>query len=339
MGGVKENGAYGLDKVGGGGSRGPMEGRDAGRFKAAMKFMESRRDVPFYVQVWGHIAHYPVDPHPFLVAMFEDLEVRRGDFPKHMQAKFDEAESLGGNLDEGMAKYLAEVYSLDVMVGELLEKLDDLGLRENTIVAFASDQGPAPVITQKDNDPRISVNMMGSAGSLRGGKSDFLEGGVRSPFIIRWPGHVPAGKVNTTSITSALDWLPTVAAIAGIAYDPDMFEGEDVSDIWKGAARSRKNPLFWRKRLHPSDRAMLQGDWKLLMVGGQTALYNLSENPDEDIDLADQHEEIFEELKGTLEDWTRTLPNRDGGSAVVIGPADIPPGAGTTSSRPSAGHP
>jgi N-acetylgalactosamine-6-sulfatase len=228
---------------------------------------------------------------------------------------------------------------MDTMIGRLLAKLDDLGLRENTIVVFASDQGPAPVRVKTDRGYQSSPNMLGFAGGLRGGKFDFWEGGVRSPFIIRWPGNVPAGKVNTTSVISALDWLPTIAGIAGIAYDPSMFEGEDVSDIWKGADRSRRNPLFWRHHLDPSDAAMLQGDWKLLMNGGETFLYNLSDNPEEDVDLAEEHKEIFDTLKSTLEDWSRTLPNEHGAKAVTMPPADIPQTARTTGSASSGGHP
>ena len=259
IGSNKEAGTYGLDEISDGPRPRAREGRDTGPFNTAIEFIERNKDVPFYVNVWGHIPHFPVDPHPSFAAVFKDVSVNRADFPKHMQVKFDEAERIGGDLNAGMANYLGDVYSLDVMVGKLVQKLDDLGLRENTIVVFSSDQGPAPVTFAREEGDQVSGNMLGSAGGLRGEKHGHWEGGVRSPFIIRWPAHVPAGKVNKTSITSGLDWLPTLATIAGLTYDTSMFEGEDVSDIWQGADRSRKNPLFWRPHDKESRVSMLQG--------------------------------------------------------------------------------
>ena len=324
IGSNKEAGTYGLDEISGGPRPQAREGRDAGVFKAAIEFIEKHRDVPFYVNVWGHIPHFPVDPHPSVAAVFKDVSVKREDFPEHMQVKFDEVESIGGNLDEGMANYLGDVYSLDVMVGKLVQKLDDLGLRENTIVVFTSDQGPMPVSVVREAGDRVSPNMLGSAGGLRGEKHGFWEGGVRAPFIIRWPAKVPAGKVNKTSITSGLDWLPTVATVAGLTYDKSMFEGEDVSDIWKGADRSRKNPLFWRTRGDESRVSMLQADWKMHMNEGETVLYNLSNNPDEDVNVAGEYKEIFDKLKKNMDDWNKTLPNKDAATAVVMPPVDLP---------------
>ena len=96
-------------------------------------------------------------------------------------------------------------------------------------------------------------------------------------------------------------------SIAGIPYEKEMFEGEDVSDIWKGSKRSRKGPLFWGAG---EPVAMLQGDWKLHKNEDETALYNLSDNPEEDLDVAGEYPEIFTKLKKEMNDWTGTLPNR-----------------------------
>ncbi len=144
------------------------------------------------------------------------------------------------------------------------------------------------------------------------------------PFLIRWPGNIPAGIVNTTSITSALDWLPTLAAIAGVPYDKDMFEGEDVSDIWKGSKRSRRNPLFWSRILATKPIAMLQGDWKIHRRKNEVSLYHLSDDPEENIDLAEKYPEIVLKLEKKLDEWGGTLPNGDASKAVVTTPADLP---------------
>jgi N-acetylgalactosamine-6-sulfatase len=315
----RDPGTYGIDQISGNENRKSIQGRDAGVFKAATAFIESNKDVPFYVNIWSNSVHFAVDPHPSLSAVFKDIEVKREDFSKFMQVKFDQTENAGRSPNKGMAAYLGEVYGLDLLVGNLLQKLDELGLRQNTIVVFSSDNGPENIskrrLGQGDLRP---LNTMGYAGGLRGGKHNPYEGGVRSPFLIRWPGNVPAGNVNTTSITSALDWLPSLASIAGVSYDKDMFEGEDVSDIWKGSKRSRKNPLFWH------NGAILQGDWKMHKQGEKISLYNLSDNPEEDVNLADKYPEILEKLKKKLDEWCSTLPNEDGSKAVVITPADIP---------------
>jgi len=129
-----------------------------------------------------------------------------------------------------MANYATEVYYLDQFIGELLAKLDELGLRENTILVFSSDQGAAvPDYGTVPVSPK-ECNLVGWSGGLRGQKHDQHEGGIRSPFILRWPGHVPAGKTNHVSITSALDWLPTLCRIAEVPIDPAEFQGEDVLD-------------------------------------------------------------------------------------------------------------
>ena len=320
---VKKDGTYGIDVVSNPGSNRGDAGRDSEVFQEAIDFIERHKEGQFYVNVWAHTSHFPVDPFASFSAIFEGLNVNREDFSKHMQDKFDRAESIGGNINEGMANYLGEVYSLDLWVGKLLKKLDELDLRKNTIVVFSSDQGPAPAAHPKRMENPLSWNMLGSAGKLRGGKFTHFEGGVRSPFVIRWPGAVPAGKVNVGSVTSALDWLPTLATIAGIDYDRGMFEGEDVSDIWKGTDRSRKNPLFWGS-IRRGVMQMLQGDWKIHNWKGKISLYNLSDNPQEDVDLADRYPDIVVKLKKKLDEWASTLPNEDGSKAVVITPADIP---------------
>jgi N-acetylgalactosamine-6-sulfatase len=325
IGNNRESGTYGIDKIYSKETRKSIHGRDAGEFKAATKFIKRNKDVPFYVNIWTHSVHFAVGNNPSLATVFKDIDVKREDFSKFMQAKFDLTENAGRSPNKGMAAYLGEVYALDKLVGRLLEKLDELGLRQNTIVVFSSDNGPARISKRrlKEGDLR-AWNNMGDTGGLRGGKHTPYEGGVRSPFIIRWPGNVPAGNVSTTSITSALDWLPTLAAIAGVSYDKGMFEGEDVSDIWKGSKRSRKNPLFWSNVLGTRPIAILQGDWKMHKSKKGISLYNLAENPEEDVDLAGKYPEIAAKLKHKLDEWGSTLPNKAGSKAVVITPADIP---------------
>ncbi len=177
-----QNGTYGIDHIDIiGGNRSSDGGRDVNLFDAAIEFIENNKDESFYVNVWGHISHFTVDPVVSLVDVFSGVNAQRSDFGINMQGRFDDCESLGGNIQTSMRNYLGDVYSLDMQVEKLLAKLDELGLSENTIVIFSSDQGPAPVIlgsgkTSGDGSPgentgvNPSLNMLGYAGGFRGGK-------------------------------------------------------------------------------------------------------------------------------------------------------------------------
>jgi N-acetylgalactosamine-6-sulfatase len=207
-------GTYGIDRINvAGGSKRDGRGRDAPIYDDAIAFIEAHKDRPFYVNVWGHVTHHPVNPPAAYVERFRGLAVRETDFPPPMRAKFATAKARGGDLDATMRSYLANVASLDDAVGRLLKRLDALGLRENTIVVFSSDHGSPAIPTEErpQDRPRrrkrpeqaggtdgdhfaLSLNLMGSNGHLRGGKHGMYEGGVRVPFIVRWPGRVPAAS-------------------------------------------------------------------------------------------------------------------------------------------------
>jgi N-acetylgalactosamine-6-sulfatase len=101
-----------------------------------------------------------------------------------------------------MRPYLADVYALDLNVGRVLDIIDELGIRDNPIVVFSSDHCPAPVVAGKKGARTYSNNMLGYAGTLRGGKHEQYEGGIRVPFIIRWPDRVPSQKWNQTPLST-----------------------------------------------------------------------------------------------------------------------------------------
>ncbi len=211
------DGTYGIDTVKTiGKSRDRSAGRDTDLYSAAIEFIRENKDEPFYVNVWGHATHFPVNTPAELAGRFKDVTVDREDFSPTMQHKFDECLRIGGDLDESMRQYLGDVYQIDLNVGRVLKALDDLGLRENTIVVFSSDHGPAPVILGKKGAREFSNNMLGYAGKFRGGKHEQYEGGTRVPFIIRWPDKVEAGRVDTTNVCSFVDWLPTFARLPGL---------------------------------------------------------------------------------------------------------------------------
>ncbi|MEO0446714.1 MAG: sulfatase-like hydrolase/transferase, partial [Verrucomicrobiota bacterium] len=255
------SGIYGIDEYQAGGqTKGTPRGRDAGLFDAAIDFIRRHADQPFYVNVWGHATHYPVNVHPDLEAEFENVTVDRDDFSPSMQPKFDECEKIGGHLDQAMRQYLGDVWAIDRNVERLLAVIDEEGLRSNTLVVFSSDHGPAPVLLGRGKvSKEFSHNMLGYAGELRGGKHDQYEGGVRAPFIIRWPGRVKAGYTDSTHVISGMDWMPTLCRLAGITDLPEPLDGEDVSDIWLGESREREKPLFWKTSSPGRSASMREG--------------------------------------------------------------------------------
>lgn len=316
----QKSGTYGMDSIGAdeeekGGKKKKLDddlGRDAQIYGDAIKFIEKNRNGPFYVNVWGHIAHNPVNPTDALVKRWNGLKVNEGDFPAQMRAKFNEVRQAGGDVDDGMRRYLADVESLDDSVGRLLVRLDQLGLRENTIVVFSTDQGADMT---KAGGGGLRFNQMGFNGPVRGGKHTHWEGGVRVPWIVRWPGHVPAGRTDGKSVISGVDWLPTLCAIAGVKINVDDFDGEDVSAAWLGKGPyERTKPLVWKSSSPGSDPCIREGRWKLSHPtrknGGEFELYDIIADPAESKNLAAQHPGVVKKLSATVEAWVAKLPKQ-----------------------------
>lgn len=309
------DGTYGIDTVKViGKSRDKTSGnsgRDDDLYSAAIEFIRENKDEPFYVNIWGHATHFPVNTSEGLVAEFKEVQVDRNDFSPTMQHKFDECLQIGGELDESMRQYLGDVYQIDQNVSRLLTTLDELGLRDNTIVVFSSDHGPAPVILAKQGARKYSNNMLGYAGEFRGGKHEQYEGGTRVPFIIRWPGKVKAGRVDAENVCSFIDWLPTLCAIAGVDEAPEHLDGEDISDIWFGNDRKRTKPLLWKTSATGSTPAIRGGKWKLHLNrkrGQESELYDLSLDPSESNNVASRFPDVVNELSAKVDQWVAELP-------------------------------
>ncbi|TWU58382.1 sulfatase family protein [Rubripirellula reticaptiva] len=318
IGPVQKPGTYGIDSINSsdekqGGKKkqlGEERGRDAPIYDDAIKFIEQHKGGPFYVNVWGHISHNPVNPSDRLVKPWSELTVKDSDFPPQMYDKFNAVRKAGGDVDDAMRCYLADVQSLDDNVGRLLKRLDELGLRENTIVVFNSDQGADMT---KASLGGLRFNQMGFNGPVRGGKHTHWEGGVRVPWIVRWPGHVPAGRTDKTSVLSGVDWLPTLCAITGIKINANKFDGEDVSAAWLGQGpHLRAKPLLWKTSSPGSESYIREGQWKLRHPtrrnGGEVELYNIAADPAESSNVADQHPDIVKTLSAKVQTWVASLP-------------------------------
>ena len=153
--------------------------------------------------------------------------------------------------------------------------------------------------------------MLGYAGEFRGGKHSQLEGGIRVPFIIRWPGHVKAGRVDSENVCSFIDWLPTLSAIAGVKQLPNRLDGEDISTAWFGEQRQRQQALYWKTSSTRSAPAIRVGDWKMHLPRknrGSIELYDVVKDPGESNNLAMEYPEVVALLRKQLRVWDSELP-------------------------------
>lgn len=190
----------------------------------------------------------------------------------------------------GPGEYYANVTHMDFQIGRLLQRLDQLGLRDDTVVMFTSDNGPVTT----DWRHWWEVNLYGSTGGLRGRKADLYEGGIRVPAIVRWPGRVAPGTVTDAPLIG-YDLLPTLAALAGVEVPVDRpIDGEDFSPLLRGGRFARQRPLYWEFDDDQGFRfALRDGDWKLLAdrVLTKLRLYDLAHDRFEVADLAAQQPE------------------------------------------------
>ncbi len=324
-------GTYGIEVVGTDKPKksNDTRGRDAPIYDEAIKFIEQHKGGPFYMNVWDHVSHHKVDPPQNYVDKFKDVIVDESKFSEPMQEKFATCKARGGDVSDHLRHYLADIFTMDEDVGRLLKRLDDLGLSSNTIVVFSSDQGPADIRASDGKDPKrkrakkdgatsddqtyLRLNAMGYSGIYRGGKHGMYEGGVRVPFIVRWPGHIPAGRVDKNSVISGIDWLPTLCAIAGVKVNTNDFDGEDISDAWLGKGEhTRAKPIFWKTSSPGSEAGIREGPWKLIHPtrknAGELELYDIDKDPGEKLNVASQHPDIVKQLSTKVESWVATLP-------------------------------
>ncbi|MCX7818109.1 MAG: sulfatase-like hydrolase/transferase [Kiritimatiellae bacterium] len=274
-------------------------------------FMRANRERPFYVHVWTLLPHAPLRPTPEQLAGYSNLCPRADDpaFGPWMQRYL----AAAADLTNQMRVYAASITDLDTQLGRLLDAMDELGLSSNTVLFFSSDNGP--------EDYRISnaANAgVGSTGPLRARKRSLYEGGIRTPGLLRWPGRVPAGRVDRESVLSALDWMPTVCRLAGVEIPPDQRGvGEDVSDIWFGATRPRRTDLHWEWLFRvwgdeylPPMLAIRSGPWKLFAYhdGSGVELYRIPDDPGETRNLAAHEPVIVSNLVNRLLAWADSLP-------------------------------
>jgi len=265
-----------------------------------INFIEKNKEKPFFVNVWIHAVHTPHYPKENFLAQFPEL-------------------------NEQQKVYAAVIAEADFKIGLFFAKLKELGIDEKTLVIFSSDNGPE--ITGNTQNRNLDDNStgpgfgtyfsVGETNGLKGRKRSLFAGGVRVPFIVRWPGVVPAGKINKTTPIAGVDILPTFVELAGRTlpkdYKPD---GESIVSAIKGEPYNRKSIIYWQwlyanKNIDFWPNLGIQdGEWKLLVNKefGRIELYNINTDWTEQENVAEQNPDIVKELQSKLDAWVITLP-------------------------------
>ncbi len=261
---------------------------------AAIDFIQKNKDKPFFL----YLSHWEV--HTPMVAKQDRIEYYR-----------EKAERLG--LKNANEIYAAEVEVLDISLGRILSALDEFELKENTIVIFTSDNGG--LSSQTNNEP------------LRGGKGSYYEGGIRVPFVVRWPLAIPAGtRSDVASI--GVDFMPTLAEITGANLPKTQpIDGHSLLEVWKNPEKSLVRPIFFHFPLYlggdektallpkfggtePYWRAVpstviMNGPWKLTYYYEYDSyeIYNLEDDISESKNLAGTLPDLENELLIKLQSW------------------------------------
>ena len=277
-----------------------------------MGVLDRIKDKPFYCELWLN------DPHAPLAPSIEQMKPFRG---KLTPAGFTSP----------LEVYAGTVAEMDRQIGRLLARLDELHLAQNTVVIFSSDNGPEDI-----DIGNATWSGIGSAGPLRGRKRSLYEGGIRLPFLVRWPGITPAAQVNDATVVSGADLLPTLCELAGATIPDDVkatLRGQSMAAAVKGDKSLRRSvPLFWEWRFrvfnHPWNRspilAIRDGQWKLLLNPDRSRveLYDIPSDSSEQNNLAKQHPEVVERLAQQAIAWQKTLP--EGPIEPAAGKNDYP---------------
>ncbi|SMG39190.1 arylsulfatase [Arenibacter troitsensis] len=245
----------------------------------ALQFIEENKDRPFFAYVPSII------PHAELVAPEEVLNRFRGKYlPEKVYKGIDEGPKykIGGygSQTESHAAFAAMVSILDEQVGEIVQKVSDLGIADNTIIIFTSDNGPH---LEGGADP----DYFDSNGLLKGYKRDLYEGGIRVPMLIKWPNKIKPGTV-TDHVSAFWDVFPTLAEIAGVKETPGL-DGISLLPTLLGNSTEQKEHeyLYWEFHEKGGRQAVRMGDWKAVK-------YNVLQNPDARIELYDLSQDTGE---------------------------------------------
>jgi arylsulfatase A-like enzyme len=261
----------------------------------SLKFLEQNKDHPFFLYVPFNIPHYPEQALKQHEALYK------------------------GIADPARRSYAAIVSTTDYYIGRIVDQLEALGLRENTIIVFMSDNGHSEetgnrirIDDHKSGYPKghfYGASGGGNTGQWIGHKSQFLEGGIRVPVIISYPAKLPSNQVRDQVIT-AMDWFPTVLSLCGLKQEPGApkLDGYDLSPIIESADAESG----YKGVLHfawGNTWAVRADEWKLIGIKDEPGgtLHCLTDVEPEGIDHAQAHPEIVSRLTAMHETWAQEV--------------------------------
>lgn len=245
----------------------------------AVRFIErqsgdAQQGQPFFLSVHYTAPHWPWETRDDAV-----VSKQLGSKIVHLS---------GGNIHT----YQRMIHHMDEGIGRILSTLKAQGVDDNTLVIFTSDNG----------GERFSDNW-----PLVGGKMDLTEGGIRVPWIARWPGVIPAGTVSA-QLCMTMDWSATILDTAGVAAHPDYpLDGVSILPVLRKPEHTFTRDLYWRM-LHREQRALRTGAFKYLRVDGIDYLFDLSQDERERANLAKVEPGKLSTLRAQWEAWSETVP-------------------------------
>ncbi len=258
----------------------------------SIDFIKRHQDQPFYVRLFPNDVHDRHDPIPGSAEKFASVSD-----------------------DPFVQNFLAVLEEMDKQIGRLVATIDELGLGENTLIIFTSDNGPTDWPKKYLTGPPA-----GYTGPFRGRKWSLFEGGIRMPFIARWTGTIPSGVEDNSSIVSAIDLSPTICRFAGVPYEEEL-DGLDRGEVLLGNPSPRSQPVFWQyghphailkggKPEHQSPTfAIRDGRWKFLVNpdGSEAQLFDLQTDPGEKKNLAASQPDRAATMASRVSEWANDV--------------------------------
>ncbi len=270
----------------------------------ALSFLDAHHDEPFFLYLSHYAVHTPIQAKKPLI---EKYAARAKALPPPDGPRFlPEGDTVARQVQDHPV-YGGMVDSMDQSVGRVMRKLDELGVAENTIVVFMSDNGG---LSTRRGAPTSNV-------PLRAGKGWLYEGGIREPMIVKWPGVTKPGSTCSVPVTST-DFYPTLLEAAGLPLRPEQHaDGASLVPLLEGGTSLDREAIYWHYPHYspqggtPSG-AVRAGDWKLIefFEDMHVELYNLREDIGEQRDLAEKKPGKAEELRARLHKWRDSLDAR-----------------------------
>ncbi len=262
------------------------------------KFMETNKDRPFFAYFSMYSVHTPLMAREDLRKKYEEKRQRLG-----LTEKWGREHTRDVRLTQEHVVYAGMVEAMDLAVGKVLTKLDELGLRENTLVIFTSDNGG---LSTSEGWPTSNL-------PLRGGKGWMYEGGIREPLIMRWPAMIKPGTVIGTPVSSP-DFFPTFLEVAGVKPQPGQtLDGVSLLPLFKSGTQPDR-ALFWHYPHYGNQggapsAAIRRGDWKLIewFEDQRVELFNVTADLGEQNDLARQDPKRADALRAELHAWQQSV--------------------------------